>query len=201
MSIFGDVGRDVDPRGPITLSPRAASDGDDAAATDGELGAGGLNASFFVSLGASVGELADGLAADRARRDARQIPGDASLFGSVTIPTGGTSGTVDLGSVPLGRVWQIRRLILGGAKVTSTPAGVGYAFAQGAPPTDLGITNCVDIFTTFPQGNTYGTHQLFLLPSEHLYVVFSGATAGTQYSAAARIEDWAQDDFFSTYVE
>lgn len=191
--LIGDHGRAA-PIAPVTMTPRAAGDG-------GEDSGGGLGLDFWVGLGASLGTLVNDMRADRdaAAASTPDPPGDTPLFQAGLI-VGGTL-TLDLGSVPQGRVWQIRRLIVGGIKVTTTAAGTAYAFAQGAPPTDLNLTSCVDIFSSLPQGNTYGTHQLFLLPGEHLFVVFQGATNGQQYAASARVEDWAQADFSSTFVE
>jgi hypothetical protein len=199
VSIFGDravVGdlERTDPAAPVALTPQAASDG---LPGDG----GGLDLSFFVSLGATLGTLADTLQADRDRRDSMIPPSNEQLLQSGFVDAGGDDLLLDLGSVPLGRVWQVRRLIVGRDAVTTAATGSAYVFAHGAPPRDLNLTNCVDIFTTLPQGNTYGTHQLFLLPSEHLWVVFHGATATAQYTAAARVEDWDDATFRSTFAE
>ena len=183
----------ADPASPVALSPLAAQHGGE------DSGGGGLDLSFFLSLGASLGTLADSLKADRDRRDNFEAPADRSLFQAGTV-SGGTL-TLDLGSVPLGRVWQVRRLVVGGVQVTTTAAGQAYAFAQGAPPRDLNLTNVVDIFSTLPQGNTYGTHQLFLLPTEHLWVVFSGASNSQQYAASARVEDYCAESWSATFEE
>jgi hypothetical protein len=195
-SVFGDFGRS-DPAMPVPHTPRAAALGDPS---DDEANGGGLDFSFFVSLGASIDTLTESMREDRERRAKMIPPSNEPLFSAGKVPSSGVL-ILDLGSVPLGRVWQVRRLIVGGVAVTTAAAGVAYAFAQGAPPSDLNLTNCVDIFASLPQGNTYGTHQLFLLGSEHLYVVFSGATAGQQYAAAARVEDWDDATFRSTFTE
>lgn len=192
MSIWGDV-RD-EPKAPVALSPQAASEG----AADSS-GGPGLGVDFFLSLGASLGSLAESLQADRDRREDNR-PADRSLYVAGTASAAGLV-QLDLGSVPQGRVWQVRRLVVGGVAVTTSAGGQAYAFARGAPPTDLALSDVVDIFSTLPQGNTYGTHQLFLVPSEHLWVVFSGATSGQQYAAAARVEDYDADAFDATYSE
>jgi hypothetical protein len=194
-SVF-ETGR-ADPHTPVALTPLAAADGipDD----DGGEG-GGVDLSFFLSLGAQLGSVADSLQADQRRRESMVPPGNEQLFKSGVAPGSGVL-TLDLGSVPQGRVWQIRRIIVGAAKVTTAVDGEAYAFAQGAPPADLALTDCVDIFDTLPQGNTYGSHQLYLQASEHLFIVFIGATEGTQYGASARVEDWNDDTFRSTFSE
>jgi hypothetical protein len=198
MSVWDTVVR-ADPMVPVALTPLAAADGGPDA--DGGDGSGGLGLDFFIQLGASIGSLADSISADRADRVKRQrAPGNEQLFKAGVVPASGTLH-LDLGSVPQGRVWQVRRLIVGGTTVTTTAAGSAYAFAQGARPLDLALTDCVDIFPVLPRGDTFGTHQLFLLPGEHLWVVFVGATSTQQYSASARVEDWDEATFNSTFSE
>jgi hypothetical protein len=197
VSIFED--HRADPHVPGTWTPNAAQDG----GPDGEGGA-GASVDFFVTLSASLGTLADEMRADRERRASFRPPSDEQIFASGTFPSSGNL-ILDLGSVPLGRVWQVRRIIVGGATVTTTAAGNAFVFAQGAPPTDLNLTNCVDIFLgslqALPQGDTFGTHQLFLRNLEHLWVVFTGGTSGQQYTASARVEDWEDSSFQSTFAE
>lgn len=187
-----DIGR-MDPVAPL---PRAAAPGSEGSA-------GGLDLSFFVTLGATLGTLADGLAADRDRRAAMEMPGDEPLFAQGTVPVSGIL-IMDLGSVPLGRVWQVRRIVIGGPQANDALTGVAFAFRQGAPPADLNTSNVVDSWTSFAtgaQGSTYGTHQLFLRASEHLFVVTSGATSGVRWVASAQVEDWAEATFQSTFAE
>jgi len=194
-SVFDDTGR-ADPRGPVTLTPRAAEDGGPAEPGDGA----GFDFSVFLSMDASLGRLADGLAADRMRRDLQEPPSNPPLFDVGVAPASGVI-TLDLGSVPVGFVWQVRRIIVGGAAITTSAAGKAYAFAQGGPPSDLNLTNCVDLWTALPAISKYGTHQLFLLANEHLYVVFEGASEGQQYAAAAKVEQWDDATYRSTFVE
>lgn len=192
---LGDIGRGA-PSSPVHHPATAGG------APDGGPG-GGLDLSVFVSLGAQLGTLTDGLAADRERRNSMESPGDEPLFGQGTVPDSGIL-VMDLGSVPLGRVWQVRRIVIGGPQVTNTPTGSAFAFRQGAPPSDLNTSNMIDSwpsFSTGAQGSTYGTHQLFLTPSEHLFVVATGATPGAKWVASAQVEDWSEATFRSTFAE
>jgi hypothetical protein len=196
-SVFGDAGR-TDPVAPVALTPRAAADGD---ADDGS--GPSVDASFFLSLGASLGTMADAMQADRNRRDSFEPPTDEQIFAQGTVPASGIL-VMDLGSVPLGRVWQVRRLVSGGPQATDTPTGSAFVFRQGAPPSDLNTSNVVDSFPSFTngcQGNTYGTHQLFLRGGEHLFVVTSGATEGDRWVASGQVEDWEDSSFQSTFAE
>lgn len=191
---LGDAGRGA---------PVAPARGVAAPGGGGAPGAGGLDLSVFVSLGATLGSLADGLEADRQRRESMTPPGDEVLLANGTVPASGIL-IMDLGSVPQSRVWQVRRIVMGGPQATDTPAGVAFAFRQGAPPADLNTSNVVDSWTSFAtgaQGSTYGTHQLFLRASEHLFVVTSGATPGDAWVAQAQVEDWEAELYRSTFSE
>lgn len=198
-SVFDDTAANgtgrADPSMPVTLTPRAAADGDTA-----EQPGGGLDLSVFFSIDAQLGSLAAGLASDRQRRDSMEPPSNPPLFRAGVVPASGLL-TLDLGSVPQGFVWQVRRIIVGGVKVTTTAAGKAYAFASGGAPADLALTDCVDIFAALPALNKYGTHQLFLLAGEHLFVAFVGATPTQQYVASARVEQWDDAIFRSTFAE
>lgn len=174
-----------------------------AAPGGGDTGGAGFDFSFLVGLGVSIGSLVDGLEADRRHRESMEPPGDEPLFAQGTVPSSGVL-VMDLGSVPLGRVWQVRRIVIGGPQATDAPAGSAFAFRQGAPPSDLNTSNMVDSwpsFSTGAQGSTYGTHQLFLRASEHLYVVTSGASNGVRWVASAQVEDWSEATFRSSFAE
>jgi hypothetical protein len=193
-SVFDDTHR-ADPAHPVILTPEAAAKGVPAS----EDGA-GFDFSILVSVGAQLGSLVDGLQSDRDRRDSAQPPTNPPLFKVGIAPASGEV-IFDLGAVPQGFVWQVRRIIVGGVKITTTAAGKAYAFAQGSAPRDLALTDCVDIWPALPAISKYGTHQLFLLADEHLFVVFEGATPAQQYVASARVEQWDDATFRSTFVE
>lgn len=195
-SVFEDGGRG-NPAAPVALTPNAASGPADD--SDGS----GIDLSFFVSLGASLGSMADSMQAERDRHDRFAPPGDEQLNADGLVPESGVL-VLDLGSVPQGRVWQVRRIITGGPQATDTPSGSAFIYRQGAPPHDLNTSNVVDSFPSFStgaQGSTYGTHQLFLRGGEHLYVVTSGATEGDQWVASCQVEDWEDNSFQSTFAE
>jgi hypothetical protein len=192
-SVFTDMHRE-DPAAPVALSPRAAVGGPDSD------GGGGIGVDFWLQLGATLGTLAEAAQAERDHRESQLPPSNEVVFAAGTFPASGNL-ILDLGSVPLGRVWQVRRIIVGGVSVLTAAAGQAFVFAQGAAPVDLNITNCVDIFLTLPRGDTYGTHQLFLVATEHLFVVVNGGTPGQQYAAASRIEDWHFGSFTSSFAE
>jgi hypothetical protein len=161
----------------------------------------GLDLSFFAQIAVSLGSLADSFKREQDRRDKMgQAPQDHAPVAQGTV---GASGflVLDLGSVPEGRVWQVRRVVIGEATATSAPSGAAFLVAQGTPPTSGAVPtiSVVDSWPTFTKGaagSTYGTHQLFLVAPEHLWVVVTGATTGAQWVASARIEDLDADTYY-----
>jgi hypothetical protein len=195
-SVFDEMR--ADPAAPVALTPQAAQDGDPASG-DGS----GFDFTIFVNLGAQLGSLAAGMKADRDRRAAMVPPSNEQLQANGVVPASGIL-FLDLGSVPQGRVWQVRRIVIGGPKATDTPAGSAFLYKQGAAPVDFNTPGIVDSFPSFStgaQGNTYGTHQLFGLPGVHLWVAITGATQHQQFTAAADVEDWDEESFESTFAE
>jgi len=159
----------------------------------------GLDVSVFGRLAVSLETLNDREAKRQAQRD--QVPGDEQIGVGGTVPSSGPL-VLDLGSVPQGRVWQVRRIVVGGPKATDTPTGHAFAYAQGAPPNDINTANVVDSwpsFTNGAEGSTYGTHQLWLPAGEHLWVVIANGTPAARWVASARIEDFVEAAFLATF--
>ena len=165
-------------------------------------GKGGLDLSFFANLGVTLGSIADSLQRDHDRRDrSGRAPQDYQPTVAGLVNSSGFL-VLDMGSVPEGRVWQVRRIVIGGDKATATPTGAAWAFAQGAPVNTavLPTINVVDSWPTFTKGaagSTYGTHQLFLTSPEHLWIVITGGSTGVQWVASARIEDFDAESYYS----
>jgi len=171
---------------PSALTPRAAQEG----GPDADAGDGGAGVDFFINLGIQIGNLANAIQADRDERESRIPPTSEPAFTAGVVNDNGDPLILDLGSVPLGRIWQVRRTIVGGPDVTQAVDGSAYWFRQGTAPTDFNVTNCVDIFSDLPRGNTYGAQELFMIATEHLWAVVVGGDAGQQYIASAFVEDW-----------
>lgn len=137
------------------------------------------------------------------RRRSRMVPADITQAAAGVVPSTGDL-VLDLGSCPMGRAWQIRRLVVGGAAANDTPTGSAFVFATGYPPADLSTVGMVDSFPSFSsgaQGNTYGTHQLWLVGGVHLWVVIAGGSAGVQWVAAFQGEDFEEEAYRATFVE
>jgi hypothetical protein len=194
-SIFADAEVDLraDPSVPVREPAPGAGPPDSKGA--------GLDLSIFGEIALHLKSLADSTQRDQDRRDrlAAAIPSDEQLSVAGVFPASGNL-ILDLGSVPVGRVWQVRRIILGGTKVTTTGTGTAYAFAQGAAPVDLNTLNAVDIWSSFStgaQGSTYSTHTLWLPERAHLWIAFVGMASGMQCVASAQVEDFDAEAYAS----
>jgi hypothetical protein len=159
----------------------------------------GFDLSFFATISAHLGSLADSWKREQDRRDlmARCAPQDYQNTVSGTYTK--SPLCLDLGSVPEGRVWQVRRIVVGGPGATTAPTGKVFLYAQGAKPTTLVTSNVVDSwpsFTNGAQGSTYGTHQLFLVAPQHLWVAVATGTTGEQWVASVVVEDYDADLYY-----
>ena len=185
--------------------PTPAHDPVDGKIPDGGGGGGPtLNLGVFADLALSIGSLASRVdrAIDAYEAGLRKIPGDYQFAQSGVYPSSGNL-LLDLGTPAQGQFWQVRCLIVGGSDITTTPAGTAWVVVQGSAANTAGqnvnLANVKDFTSgTFPQRAFYGTHEVIVLPGEHLYVVVTAGTSTTQYTASMKAEVF---DTAATYVE
>lgn len=159
----------------------------------GQPGPSGIDASFFIQLGAQVSNIAAQQQADQDRRDrlAALIPTDNLLVQNCT-PAANGVGFMDLASPPQGRFWQVRLIAVGGTHATDVAAGSAYVFRSAAVPADLPMVNLVDMaISELPNIAFYSTHQFPVQQGEHIWIVVVGATPGQQYVAGVTIESYS----------
>lgn len=157
---------------------------------------------IFFDIAAGIKKLGDEAEAERRRKESL-IPGETQAVDQGLYPSAGNL-VLDLGSAPPGRVWQVRRLTIGGVLATSTPTGSAFAYVRGQPPSDLSTIGVVDSWPSFSngaQGSTYGTHQLWIPAAAHLFIVITGGTPGQQWVAEAQIEDIKASGFARMTIE
>lgn len=154
----------------------------------------GLNFGVFAELAVRLGSLASKMDASMREwdRHTRSQPGDHQTARAGAYPSSGNL-LLDLGHPDEGLYWQVRRLVVGGSDITTQPNGTAWVVVQGSPPNAAGSNvNLAQVadFTTeqFPQRAFYGTHQLVVDATEHLYVVITGGSSGTVYVASAKYE-------------
>lgn len=169
---------------------------------DLEVQVGPLHAVF--DLAAQVGNLAQQVQRQQDRLDelARNTPGDPTLTAAAISAASGAL-SIRIGGPQLGRVWQIRRLMVGGTQVTSTVAGTVYVFrAPNDPSNDLATANLIDIASLpMPQPAFYGTHQAILHHGDHVWFYINNPTATTQYVVSMQVEDWAEPMWMADYID
>ena len=161
------------------------------AEVDAEVDLGPLVLESIVGLKASFDSVAKEL------KKAREVE-DAYQFGAVEVPLSGSAMSeatgnlvISLGGPSYGRLWQLRRLSVGGGLWTDTVAGqalivVTSSTSSGTPP----LTDIADQAATLPNIATYSTRQVVLRHPNRLFVVFVAPTATTQYAVGGAVTDY-----------
>lgn len=161
-------------------------------------GGGGVSLGIFADLAFSIGNLVQRI--DRQQelfdRAVKRIPADYPISAAGVYPSSGNL-LLSLGSPDLGQLWVLRRLIIGGSDITTTPAGTGWLFVSGSPPNQNGANSptsqLVDFTSgTLPQKAFYGTHEVVVDATQYVYVVVTSGTNGTQYVATGMVEVFDQ---------
>lgn len=118
-------------------------------------------------------------------------PVQLQLRTSVVSPGSGNAA-FGLGGPKVGRLWEIRRLLIGGALWSSTVAGTAEIYVTSAPASQaLNSRNLADMVdqasgTTppLPSKAFYSSGQLILRFPQELHIVLVSPTASTQYVAS-----------------
>lgn len=156
-----------------------------------------------VDLGPLVFELMGGLKAslDTLNKRLRNIAKveEAYQFGVREIPirkvaTSAASGNlvIGCGGPAVGRLWEVKRLTVGGVLWTSTVSGQAIVVVgsvsdgQTTPP----LTDIADQAATLPNIAYYSTRQLVVRNPGHLFVVVIAPSATTQYAVGGQVSDF-----------
>lgn len=147
----------------------------------------------------SLGRVADEMQQRRELMEAR-IPKDVPFGVGGVFPASGFL-LLQLSKPDAGRVQQLRRIVVGGANATDTPAGTGYLFVIGQPPLDLGLTGMVDSTATpFPVPAQYGTHEVPIRFPDALWCAIVGGTSGHTYNVTGEVEDF-DERIYAGFIE
>lgn len=110
-------------------------------------------------------------------------PVQVPLRASGTSPSSGAF-ILDLGGPSYGRLWEVRRLIIGGNNWGSTVGGRADVIISSTRPS-LNARNLADIVdeaVSLPSRAFYSSGQVVLRSPDRLYVVIANPTASTAYS-------------------
>lgn len=159
---------------------------------DAEVDLGPLVLESIVGLKASFDSLSKHL------RNIAKV--EAAYQGGVTelpirkVATSAASGNliIGCGGPAYGRLWEVKRLTVGGVLWTSTVSGQAIVVigsvsdGQVTPP----LTDVADQAGTLPNVAYYSTRQLVVRHPGHLFVVIIAPTAATQYAVGGQVSDF-----------
>jgi hypothetical protein len=158
---------------------------------------------FDASVGGGTGELAQAMNAMRQLLSVSTIGHNAQvpIFAAGATDASGNL-LMDLGTVPVGRTWRLRQLVVGGSGWTTTASGtvggtalllIAAGSFQGYPQADVQpSTNFIrDYSATLPNKAFYDAGQAVCKGGEHIYVYVTNGASGqaVPYVAAGRVDD------------
>lgn len=169
----------------------------------------GLMANFHLTLG----RMADTL--ERTYRQAEEqfieraldAPIYADFAFTKTFPTTGDLA-FNCGGPAQGRIWHVKRLVVGGLTLATAAAGSAEAYSSGYEPTsNTSLSNLHDATilisspqTDLPNIGFYEDGQFVVQSGEYLWVVVRSGTAGQQYVVAGTAKDHRQAPFDSVFT-
>lgn len=116
----------------------------------------------------------------------RHGPVRISLRRVGTANSSGSAFALDLGGPTYGRLWEVRRLVVGGATWGTTAAGTAQVVVLPTSPettTDPAMTDVVDEAASLPSRAFYSSGQLVVRSPQRLWVVILSPTASQSYAA------------------
>jgi hypothetical protein len=162
------------------------------AEVDAEVDLGPLVFELMGGIKASLDGLTAAIKRTRQIEEAYQFGArEIALRGASTSDSGGDTLIIDLGGPSYARVWQTRRLVIGGSTWTATVAGSALVVVSANQPSSSGvpISDIGDEVGTLPSNGFYSTGQLIVRHPNHLFVVILTPTAATNYGVGGAATD------------
>jgi len=161
------------------------------AEVEGGAEVGGFSLDAIVGLKASLDGLTTELRKRRQMEAAYQGGAVEVMLRNAAVSASTGNLIMGLGGPPYGRLWEVKRLTVGGALWTSSVAGqaivvISPASGQTAPP----LNDVADQASTLPNVAYYSTRQLVVRHPNHLFIVILSPTATTQYSVGGQASDF-----------
>lgn len=117
-------------------------------------------------------------------------PVDVPLRAAATSNSSGSGFLLDLGGPASGRVWLLRRLLVGTTTWTSVAGTANvYVSAVRPSPGQGNLADMVDNAATLPLAAFYSNRQIALHAPQRLYVELVNPVASTTYVAGGSAED------------
>jgi hypothetical protein len=167
----------------------------------------GVDVSFGFEISAGISSLREEVR--RLRRDVQrtrnEVPRDRRefLYGQPNnqFPAAGNL-ILACDGPQLGKLWDVRQILVAAPTMTTSPAGVAYVFSQPTAPLDLSSASCRDFTATaFPAKAGYGTGQFKMRPLMNLWVVIVGGTVGQTYVCYADVLEYSDTPMMQTTAD
>lgn len=149
-----------------------------------------------LHLCASLDRFSDAMEAERRARDTvRRMPRRLEASG---IADANGNAVLTFERVPMGGLWALMRLVIGGVTwgtvLAGTPSAVVFVTSSGivTPDTQLPLNQVVDEAPSLPNVSFYEANPLEaanvpLSGNDMLIVLITGGTSGVQYNASAQM--------------
>lgn len=158
---------------------------------DADLNVGDVELKAVLGLTASLNSLTKELKKTRDIEAAYQRGAvEVVLRGSASSDSGSDTLIIGLGGPAFGRLWEVRRLTVGGGLWTTTVAGQALVVVGPAHSLTPPLSDIVDQAGTLPSVSGYSTRQIVVRHPDHLRVVFLTPTASTQYAVGGAATDY-----------
>ena len=114
----------------------------------------------------------------------RHGPVQLSMRAAQVSNAAGDAIVFDLGGPSYGRLWEVRRLVIGGATWSSVVGGTALVTISSTSSADPALTDVMDQAGSLPSPAFYSSGQAVLRNPQRLIVVILSPTASTTYSTA-----------------
>lgn len=162
---------------------------DVGAGADLELGPISLQA--IAGLGASLDSMTTALKALRQVEKAYQFGSvEVALRGSGVADSAGDTLIIDMGGPSHGRLWQLRRIAIGGV-TWDTMVGGSALIIQSAnqPSKKPPLPDIADAVASLPTNGFYSTGQVIVRHPNHLFVIIDSPDETVNYSVGGQATD------------
>lgn len=159
----------------------------------------GAGFELLAAFGAKIGTLTDSIERDRAERRAAlaRRPVNHRSPVSLAYPASGNLA-LDMGGPSQGRVWLVRRVVVGGITWGTVAAGTAELYISALPSnllaTERPMNELIDQAASLPLRAFYSNEQAVVAQNERLVLVVVGGTAAQQYVGACSVVDYAPAD-------
>jgi len=155
-------------------------------------GVGPLSVEILAGLKASFDGLTSEMRKRRQLEEAYQFGAvEVALRGSGMSDSGGDTLIIDLSGPTYGRLWQVRRVTVGGPLWTTSVGGsVLFVVSSNQPSAAPPLSDIADEAATLPTNGFYSTGQFVVRHPNHLFVLILSPDESKGYAAGGAATDF-----------